>query len=140
MIALGLVKALCFVWVGLKGLYRCFGKKEESCLGMCWYAQELRLIRRGAWRPRQRVRPQTLQTMVSGTRLIWGLGTRMSDPYVYVAFWAPRETFCWKFLVPLPSSLSEVPGSTVIWRLWSSFFLAQVLQFLGAQEHGTRDP
>ena len=31
-----------------------------------------------------------LQSMVSGIPLILGLGTRMSDPYVYVVFWAPK--------------------------------------------------
>ena len=28
--------------------------------------------------------------MVSGIPLLWGRGTRTQDPYVYVAFWAPR--------------------------------------------------
>ena len=31
-----------------------------------------------------------LQTMIFGIPLILGLGTRMSDPSVYVVFWAPR--------------------------------------------------
>ena len=31
-----------------------------------------------------------LHTMLSGIPLILGLGTRMSDPYVYVVFWPPR--------------------------------------------------
>ena len=30
-----------------------------------------------------------LQTMISGISLILGLGIGMSDPYVYVVFWAP---------------------------------------------------
>ena len=35
------------------------------------------------------VGPQkTLQNMISGIPLILGLGTRMSDPHVYVVFWA----------------------------------------------------
>ena len=31
-----------------------------------------------------------LQTMISGIPLTLGLGTKMSDLFVYVAFWAPR--------------------------------------------------
>ena len=34
-----------------------------------------------------------LQNMISGSPLIWGLGTRMSDPYVYVVLWAPSTGF-----------------------------------------------
>ena len=29
--------------------------------------------------------------MFSGIPLVLGLGTRRSDPYVYVVFWAPRK-------------------------------------------------
>ena len=32
-----------------------------------------------------------LQNMISGIPLILGLGARISDPYVYVVFWAPRK-------------------------------------------------
>ena len=33
-----------------------------------------------------------LQSMISGIPLILGLGARMSDPCVYVVFWAPKHT------------------------------------------------
>ena len=40
---------------------------------------------------RDHINIRILQTMVSGFPLLWGLGTRMSDPCVYVVFWAPND-------------------------------------------------
>ena len=40
--------------------------------------------------PKDHINIRILPTMVSGIPLVLGLGTRMSDPYVYVAFWAPK--------------------------------------------------
>ena len=50
----------------------------------------------------------------SGIPLIWGLATRMLDPYVYVVFWAPNKP-CTQtvFLVEAPLGgvcRSEEPG------------------------------
>ena len=39
--------------------------------------------------PKDHIHIRILPTMVSGIPLIWGLGTRMSDPSVWVVFWAP---------------------------------------------------
>ena len=36
------------------------------------------------------INKRILQTMISDILVILGLGTRMSDPYVYVVFWAPN--------------------------------------------------
>ena len=38
--------------------------------------------------PKDYINIRILRTMVSGIPLILGLGTRMSDPCVYVVFWA----------------------------------------------------
>ena len=32
-----------------------------------------------------------LHAMISGIPLVLGLGTRLSDPFVYVVVWAPNE-------------------------------------------------
>ena len=40
--------------------------------------------------PKDYINIRILQTMISGIPLILGLGTRMSDPYVYVVLWAPN--------------------------------------------------
>ena len=40
--------------------------------------------------PRDHIHIRILQTMISGTPLILGLGARMSDPDVYVVFRAPK--------------------------------------------------
>ena len=37
--------------------------------------------------PKDHISIRMLQIMVSGILLVLGLGTRMSDPYVYVVFW-----------------------------------------------------
>ena len=39
--------------------------------------------------PKDHINIRTLQTLISGIPLILGLGTRVSDPYVYVVSWAP---------------------------------------------------
>ena len=39
--------------------------------------------------PKDHISIRILQKMVSGMPLMLGLGARMSDPYVYVVFWAP---------------------------------------------------
>ena len=36
------------------------------------------------------INTRILETMISGIPVIVGLGTRLSDPYVCVGFWAPR--------------------------------------------------
>ena len=41
--------------------------------------------------PKDHINIRILQTMISGIPLILGLGTRMSDPYVYVVLWAPNN-------------------------------------------------
>ena len=38
---------------------------------------------------RSSINIRILQVIVSGIPSVLGLGTRMQDPYVYVAFWAP---------------------------------------------------
>ena len=40
--------------------------------------------------PKDNINIRIPQTMISGIPLIVVLGTRMSDPYVYVGFWAPE--------------------------------------------------
>ena len=40
--------------------------------------------------PKNHINIRILQTIVSGIPLVLGLRTRMSDPCVYVACWAPR--------------------------------------------------
>ena len=40
--------------------------------------------------PKDHINIRILQTMISGFPLKLGLGTRMSDPCVYVVFWAPK--------------------------------------------------
>ena len=42
--------------------------------------------------PKVHMNIRILQTLISGIPLILGLGTRMSDPYVYVVCWAPNLT------------------------------------------------
>ena len=44
----------------------------------------------GVGSPEYHINIRILQTMISGITLLLGLGTRISDPYVYEAFWAPR--------------------------------------------------
>ena len=39
--------------------------------------------------PQDHINIRILQTMISAIPLILGLETKMSDPYVYVVFWAP---------------------------------------------------
>ena len=46
--------------------------------------------------PKDQTNIRILQTVISGIPLILGLGTKMSDPYVYVVFWAPS---CRKFQI-----------------------------------------
>ena len=41
--------------------------------------------------PEEHINIRILQTMISSIPLIFGLSTRMSDPYVYVVFWAPKD-------------------------------------------------
>ena len=43
--------------------------------------------------PKDHINIRILQSMICGFPLILGLGTRMSDPYVYVVFWAPETRF-----------------------------------------------
>ena len=40
--------------------------------------------------PKEHTIIKILLAMVSGISFILGLGTRMSDPYVYVVFWDPK--------------------------------------------------
>ena len=39
--------------------------------------------------PKDHIKARILQTVISGIPLMLSLGTRMSDPYLYVVFWAP---------------------------------------------------
>ena len=41
--------------------------------------------------PRDHINIRIPKTMVSGIILVLGLGTRMSDPYVYVVFWGSNQ-------------------------------------------------
>ena len=47
--------------------------------------------------PEDHINMRVLQTMISGIFFILGLRTRMSDPYVYVVFWAPNVEWLTKF-------------------------------------------
>ena len=51
----------------------------------CFPRRSLGLIRG----PKDHINIRILQTMISGIPLVLGLGTRMSDPYVYLVLWGP---------------------------------------------------
>ena len=70
-----LQKILRYVWF-MEGP-SCRIQQDSGCgIGSCSRA------------PKDHIEIRILQTMISGIRLGWGLGSRLSDPFVYVVFWA----------------------------------------------------
>ena len=72
-------------------------RKMASCAGSWTWSRPWSRFRVQATTdnrdPTDHINLGILQTMSSGIPLMFGLGTRMSDPHVYVVFWAPRQTW-----------------------------------------------